>query len=223
MMSTRIDSVFPPSARDSVFARSARDSVFARSARESSEAGLAVPELLAAIDRGEAGALDRLMPLIYAQLRTLASRQLRRVGGTPTLSTTVLVHEAYERLAGRNSTPDGLSLNDERHLLRLCARVMHQILIDHARECVADKRGGVQTRVEYGVALAGENPEIAARLSEALTQLTRLDPELAELAELAWLAGLENAEVARVTGMHLRQVQRDLKRARAWLLDALMP
>jgi RNA polymerase sigma factor (TIGR02999 family) len=178
-----------------------------------------IPQLLAAIDRGDAGALDRLMPLIYAQLRTLASRQLRRVGSSPTLSTTLLVHEAYERLAGWGR----LSLSDERHLLRLCARVMHQVLIDHARECRAAKRGGVQLRVQYGVALAAEDPEIAARLSEALTQLTRLDPELAELAELAWLAGLENAEVARVTGMHLRQVQRDLKRARAWLLDALTP
>lgn len=127
------------------------------------EPPLAIPDLLAAIDRGEAGALDRLMPLIYAQLRTLASRQLRRIGGAPTLSTTVLVHEAYERLAARNTSGrEGLSISDERHLLRLCARVMHQVLIDHARVDIAEKRGGVQLRVEYGVALAAENPEIAA-------------------------------------------------------------
>jgi RNA polymerase sigma factor (TIGR02999 family) len=191
----------------------------------SSEPHMDISELLAAIERGEVGALNRLMPLIYAQLRSLASRQLRRVGASPTLSTKVLVHEAYERLAGRNSRRGGLNLSDERHLLRLCARVMHQVLIDHARESVAAKRGGVQVQVQvqYGTALASENPEITARLSEALTQLTRLDPELAELAELAWLAGLENAEVARVTGMHLRQVQRDLKRARAWVMDALTP
>lgn len=180
-----------------------------------------VTDLLRALRQQEPAALGRLMPLVYAELRQVASRQLRRLGRTPTVSTTVLVHEAYERLAQRAS----LSVDDERHLFRLCARVMRQIIIDHARERRAGKRGGaaaaIAVTLDAGLAIAGDDPEIAARVSAAIETLYSLDPELAELAELSWLAGLDNAEVARLTGLHLRQVQRDLKRARAWVLSAL--
>jgi RNA polymerase sigma factor (TIGR02999 family) len=178
-----------------------------------------VPDLLRALERREVDALDRLMPLVYSELRHLASRQLKRLGGTPTVSTTVLVHEAYERLAHRAT----LSVEDERHLFRLCARVMRQIVIDHARERRANKRGGGATALALDecLAFAGDDPEIAARVSEVLHQLSELDPALAELAELSWLAGLDNAELSRLTKMNLRQVQRDLKRARAWVLNAL--
>jgi len=178
-----------------------------------------VPDLLRALERSEGTALGRLMPLVYAELKYLASRQLKRLGGSATVSTTVLVHEAYERLAHRAT----LSVEDERHLFRLCARVMRQIVIDHARERRADKRGGgaPMLLLDDCLALAGDDPEIAARVSEALHQLSELDPALAELAELSWLAGLDNAEVARLTKMNLRQIQRDLKRARAWVLNAL--
>jgi RNA polymerase sigma factor (TIGR02999 family) len=174
---------------------------------------------LLALSRHEPDALDRLMPLVYAELHKLAHRQLKRLGGTPTVSTTVLVHEAYERLAQRAT----LSVDDERHLFRLCARVMRQIVIDHARERRAHKRGGGEAALtlDEAVAFAGDDPEVAARVSEVLNQLTELDPALAELAELAWLAGLDNAEIARLSGLNLRQVQRDLKRARAWVLNAL--
>ena len=177
--------------------------------------------LLRALSRGEGGALERVVPLVYAELRLLASRQLRRLGGTPTVSTTVLVHEAYERLAVHGS----LTIDDERHFFRLCARVMQQIIVDHARGRSAIKRGGDagMRQFDEDCAPASEDDlEMLARLSQALAQLTALDPALAEMAELAWLAGLDSGEISRLTGLHQRQVQRDLKRARAWVSSALL-
>ena len=83
------------------------------------------------------------MPLVYAELRRIASRQLRRLGGTPTISTTVLVHEVYERLVGHGR----MNIDDERHFFAICARVMHQVVVDHAREHAAVKRGGGRVAV----------------------------------------------------------------------------
>ncbi|MDZ4814487.1 MAG: ECF-type sigma factor [Pseudomonadota bacterium] len=180
-----------------------------------------VVSLLHALGRGEAGAFDRLIPLVYAELRQIASRQLRRLGGTPTVSTTVLVHEAYERLVGHGT----LSIEDERHFYALCGRVMRQIIIDHAREHIADKRGGGAIAVTLDESLGGssDNAELAARLAQALSQLAERDAPLAELAEMAWFAGLDTENIARLTGLHLRQIQRDLKRARAWIATAIAP
>jgi RNA polymerase sigma factor (TIGR02999 family) len=175
--------------------------------------------LLRAVTDGEAGALDRLIPLVYAELRQIASRQLRRLGGTPTVSTTVLVHEAYERLAAHRT----LSIDDERHFYALCGRVMRQIIIDHAREHIAEKRGGgaIAVTLDESVGGYGDDAELAARLAEALAQLGERDAALAELAEMAWFAGLDTENIARLTGLHLRHVQRDLKRARAWIATAI--
>lgn len=175
--------------------------------------------LLREVARGEPGALDRLIPLVYSQLRQIASRQLRRVGGSPTVSTTVLVHEAYERLAVHGP----LSIDDERHFYALCGRVMRQIIIDHARERVAEKRGGavIAITLDDGIGGTTNDVELAARLAEALEQLAERDAGLAELAEMAWFAGLDTENIARLTGGHLRQIQRDLKRARAWIATAI--
>ena len=187
--------------------------------------------MLRALTAGEADALARIMPLVYAQLREIASRQLRSLGASATLSTTVLVHEAYERLAGRQN----LALDDERHFYALCGRVMRQIVIDYARERDASKRGGGAFTLALTDMLpkggqdnesadaSAHDGELAVRLAQALSQFTELDPELAELAEMAWFAGLDNAQIARLSGRHLRQVQRDLQRARAWLAMALSP
>lgn len=180
-----------------------------------------ISPLLRALSNGEDGALDRLIPLVYAELRQIARRQLRRLGGTPTISTTVLVHEAYERMAG--SAP--LSIEDERHFYALCGRVMRQIIVDHARENIAEKRGGGAALITLNDVIEGCNggAELAARLAEALTQLAQRDAPLAELAEMAWFAGLDTENIARLSGLHLRQVQRDLKRARAWIATAISP
>lgn len=169
--------------------------------------------------RGAAPALDQWLPLVYDALRRLARKQLQRLGGTPTLNATALVHEVYERLARGK----GLSLDDERHFHRLCARVMRQIIIDHARERTSLKRGGAALTLAYLEAGEGGALEGALQVSEALAQLAELDPDLAETAELAWLAGLSGTEIARMKNQQARQVQRDLKRAKAWVMAATLP
>lgn len=177
--------------------------------------------LLRAVAGGQADALDELMPLVYAELRRIASRQLRRLGGTPTMSTTVLVHEVYERLVGHGR----MNIDDERHFFAICARVMHQVVVDHAREHAAVKRGRgrVAVTLEEVVLVADDEVELSARLAEALEQLSMRDAGLAELARLAWFAGLDTEHIARLTRSHVRQVQRDLKRARAWIVAAIEP
>lgn len=175
---------------------------------------------LRAAASGEAGALDQLLPLVYDELRLLARRQLQRLGGTPTLNATALVHEVYERL----SRQQALSLDDERHFYRLCARVMRQIVIDHARGRLSQKRGGGGLQLVWQEVADGTGAlDGALRVSEALSQLATLDPELADTAELAWLAGLSGADIARLKGLEVRQVQRDLKRAKAWVIAASLP
>lgn len=176
-------------------------------------------DCLHAAARGTPGALDQLLPLVYDELRVIARKQLQRLGGTPTLNATALVHEVYERLARQHA----LTLDDERHFYRLCARVMRQIVIDHARERASLKRGGAALTLSHQEANAGGALEGALQVSEALTQLAALDPELAETAELAWLAGLSGSDIARLKKQQVRQVQRDLQRAKAWVIAAVLP
>jgi DNA-directed RNA polymerase specialized sigma24 family protein len=97
--------------------------------------------------------------------------------------------------------------------------------VDHARERAAGKRDQRHWHflAAHDAPQAGDDPEVAARLSEALGGLAQRDPPLAELAELAWLAGMENDAIARLTGLHLRQVQRDLQRAKAWVIASMSP
>lgn len=177
--------------------------------------------LLRAVTDGDADALDQLIPLVYAELRRIASRQLHKLGGTPTVSTTVLVHEVYERLSSHGQ----MSVTNERHFFAICGQVMRQIIIDHARERGAVKRGRgrIAVAIDDARLIADDEAELSARYAQALAQLAEREAGLAELAELAWFAGLETDHIARLTGLHVRQIQRDLKRARAWITAAVEP
>lgn len=181
----------------------------------------AIARLLERHRLGDAAALNQLMTLVYDELRRVASRQLMLVGRTLTVSTTVLVHEAYERLAGHAQLP----LQDQHHFFALCARVMRQIVIDHLRERGASKRGSglIAVPLEDVEPAELEDASFIAGLVQALEQLADRDPALAQIADLAWFAGLETEAIARLTGRHVRQVQRDLARARAWVGAALAP
>lgn len=165
---------------------------------------------------GEArGALDAEFGAVYAELRRLAHRQLSR--GTPgaTLSTTVVVHEAYVKLAGGKLG----ELRGREHFLALAARAMRQILVDHARERKSLKRGGalVMTELEEGhLAVAALGEELLA-LDTALDRLDQLDPRLARLVEMRFFAGLSEVETAAVLGVTDRTVRRDWRKARAFL------
>jgi RNA polymerase sigma factor (TIGR02999 family) len=182
----------------------------------------AITELLRAHEAGERDALDRVVPLVYDELRRLARRHLRRGPAGYTLDTTGLVHEAYVKLAAS----DGLELKDRDHLMAVTARVMRQVLVDRARARMRRKRGGGHAAEELDEArLEAEDasPERLLDLDRALHRLRERDPQLARIFECRYFGGFEEAETARAVGVSLRTAQRGWMRARAWLRAELDP
>lgn len=174
-----------------------------------------VTDLLAAASRGEAGAVDQLLPLLYQELRALARNRLARERGDHTLTPTALVHEAYLRLVG-GSLP---ALRDRNHFLAIAAIAMRRVLVDHARGLARDKRGGGLARVSLadGVGTAAVEPAQLLELDLALTRLASMDPDMARVVELRWFGGLEVEEVASVLDLSPRTIARRWTQARAWL------
>ena len=163
---------------------------------------------------GDKAALDRLLPLVYAELRRIARKHLREERQNHTLQPTALVHEMYARLAGL-APPD---LRDRIHFLSVAAHVMRQILIDHARTKYAQKRGGRQEKVsieEFPHACI-EKPAIMVRIDDALNQLSRHDPRKAKLIEMRFFGGLTAEESACVLDLPVNVVRRELRIAQAW-------
>jgi RNA polymerase sigma factor (TIGR02999 family) len=168
----------------------------------------------------DGAALNHLLPQVYDELKRIAHRQLVRLRPGGTLSTTVLVHEMYERLAASRSVP----ASDRVHFFALCARAMRQVIIDHARQRDAAKRGGGAAVFELSDADLADaaQPDAIVALDQALLALEALDPRLVRVIELRLFAGLEPPQMADLLGVNLRTVQRDWQRARAWLATALM-
>lgn len=164
---------------------------------------------------GDKAALDRVLPLVYSELRRIARKHLRdeRVGHT--LQPTALVHEMYARLVGQ-TPPD---VRDRIHFLSVAAGVMRQILIDHARTKYAQKRGGRQEKLSLNEAQDAcmEKPAIMVRIDDALNELARHDPRKARLIEMRFFGGLTAEESAAVLGLPVNTVRRDLRVAQAWL------
>lgn len=168
---------------------------------------------------GARDTLDRVVPALYAELRTLARWRLRRSPGERSLNTTGLVHEAYLRLAGNS----GIAFQSEKHFLAIASRAMRNVLVDHARARAAVRRGG-------GVALDELHEESWAtevdldrvvELDEALTRLEQLDERQARLVEQRYFGGLTLEEIAAASDLSLATVKRDLRSARAWLAAEL--
>lgn len=178
-----------------------------------------ITRLLADLRTGERGALDRLFSLVYEELRVRAERELRRRTPGETLSTTVLVHELYIKLA--DATP--LAIGDRRHFFALAARAMRQIVVDHARRALAQKRGGGVRATTLDVpdlAPAVEPAEFLA-LDRALAELSELDERLARTVELRFFGGLSVEETAEMMEVSPRTVKRDWRKARAFLHRAM--
>ena len=165
---------------------------------------------------GDASALDRLMPLVYDELRRLAARQMRRERVNHTLQPTALVNEAYVQLLGQRRA----SWENRAHFFGAAAAVMRRLLVDHARRKRADKRGGgalnVSLRDAAGAADRGSEVDMVA-LDEALSELAALDPPLARLVEMRYFGGLSVEEAAGVLGCSPATVKRHWKTARIWL------
>lgn len=178
-----------------------------------------VTELLSAVRRGEAGAMNRLVPLVYDELRTAAHRQLagRRQGQT--LDTSDLIHETYLKLVDRSRA----DWRDRTHFLAASAVAMRHILVDSARRRAAAKRGGKAHRVPLRESMVGaerHTTEILA-VDQALSVLAAVDPKLARLVELRFFGGLSIEEIAELRGVSTRTILRDWRKARAFLYRAV--
>jgi RNA polymerase sigma factor (TIGR02999 family) len=171
--------------------------------------------LLAEVRDGSGAALERVMPLVYDELRRLAGAVFRNQPGDHTLQPTALVHEVFLKLAGSAA----LNFNDRQHFFRVAAQAMRQLLTDHARQARAQRRGGDRERILLDSAMAGragDDFDLVA-LDDALTRLTALDERQGRIVELRFLAGLSVEETAAVLGVAPRTVELDSRLARAWL------
>jgi RNA polymerase sigma factor (TIGR02999 family) len=170
--------------------------------------------LIAAARDGDKLAEARLFERVYSDLHRLAQRQLRAANGVPDHATS-LVHEVYLRLAH-----NGLALNDRRHFFAVASRAMRQIVVDHARNRLADKRGAGVEPVPLDSALevaANGHCEAVLQVDAALQRLTDVDPELAHFVELRFFGGLKFEELAEATGVSERTLKRAWTKARAFL------
>jgi|SRR5579872_5473684 len=180
---------------------------------------IGVTELLLDWNKGDQTALDRLMPLVYEELRGIARRHVGLEGGERTLQSTALVHEAYLRLVDQNR----VQWRNRAHFFAVAAQMIRRILVDAARERHAAKRGGPAPTLALD-----ESLQTAARqeidlvyLDEALDALAELDARQAKVIELRFFTGLSIAEASEALGISTATVQRDWVTAKAWLFDRL--
>src|SRR5258706_3069711 len=174
-----------------------------------------VTRLLGEIGRGDKGAMNRLMPLVYDELHRLARAYFRRERGEHTLQPTALVHEAYLRLVDQR-----MPVGNRGHFLALAATQMRRILLDYARKHRSARRGGPDGRkvlLEDTLAVSAEAPLDMLALDVALTRLAALDPAQAQMVELRVFGGLSIEETAEVLGTSPATVKRSWASARAFL------
>lgn len=181
-----------------------------------------VTGLLVRWSRGDPEALDRLMPVIYAECRRIAAQQLRKEHRDHTLDPTALVHELYLRLVDQRRA----SWANRTQFFGVAAQLMRRVLVDYARARQAHKRGGSATFVS--LAAAADTPDESRvadvlAIDEALERLAAFDPEQVRIIELRFFAGLTVEETAHVVGRSPRTVKREWRLAKAWLYRELRP
>jgi RNA polymerase sigma factor (TIGR02999 family) len=179
-----------------------------------------VTRLLSAIEQGDPKASEELLPLVYGELRRLASRRLAREKPGQTLQATALVHEAYLRLVGGQGGP---GWENRGHFLAAAAEAMRRILIDNARRKRAEKHGGRFERRDLDdveIEAPAPSDDLLA-LDVALTKLEAEDPVKAQLVKLRFFAGLTEEDAAIALGLSRASAQRSWRYAKAWLLVEL--
>jgi RNA polymerase sigma factor (TIGR02999 family) len=177
-----------------------------------------VTRLLQSARAGDPSAIERLVPLVYEDLRRLARRQLGHEYGQRTLNATALVHESYLKLGA-----GALTATDRAHFLAIAARAMRQVLVDHARDRNAAKRGGGQWEritLTDGAWMKDFDPNGVLALEEALAGL---EPRQRQVVECRFFGGMEEQEIATALGVSERTVHRDWMKARAWLYRYFYP
>lgn len=178
-----------------------------------------VTQLLLAWSNGDQDSAEKLVPLVYDELRQLAARYLARERPEHTLQPTALVHEAYLRLVDLRH----VQWQDRTHFFAIAAQAMRRLLVDHARKHRSAKRGGVDRRLsldEVGEVATARAPDLVA-LDDALTNLAEIDPTKASIVELRFFGGLSNQETAEVVGCSRSTVVRHWRMAKAWLHSEL--
>ena len=178
-----------------------------------------ITTLLRDFAAGNKAALDRLMPLLYPELRRLARGYMRNQRPAHTLQPTALVHEAYARLVKQNQQ----DYSSRAHFMGVAAHIMRQILIDHARTRNAEKRGGKVAKVPLDEAtdMAAERPSSMIAIDDALRELERTDPLKAQLVEMRFFGGMTAEDSAEVLKITVAQVRRQLRVGQAWLQRTL--
>lgn len=175
--------------------------------------------MLAAWNEGDAGALNRLVDLLYSKLRRIARQHLEPRRAGESLESAALANEAYLKLV----RADGIRCENRTHFLALCSQMMRRILVDHARRHLAAKRGGNALTVALDDALKtakARGIEVLA-LDEALDALARIDRRKSRVVELRYFGGLNIEETAEILGVSVDTVKRDWRMARAWLFARL--
>jgi RNA polymerase sigma factor (TIGR02999 family) len=187
----------------------------------SSPARADVTRVLVDWSGGDREAPNRLIPLVYEELRQLARQYLQRERDDHTLQATGLVHEAYLRLVDQGTA----TWQNRAHFFGVAAHVMRRILVDYARSHRADKRGGGWDKLELDEAMApsGERSVDLIALDDALKDLLALDPRQSQIVELRFFGGLTNEEVAEVLDISPRTVKREWRMAKAWLRREMQP
>ena len=174
-----------------------------------------ITKLLRTYADGGKSSFGELIPLVYRELKTIARVQLRRSGAAAHMQTTMLVHEAYEKLVkGQTQHP-----SDRRHFYAIASRAMRQIAVDTYRSEGAAKRGGgiaPATLLTNDIADLN-SPDALLHFDQVMQKLAAENEDLAEIVDLSCFAGLSNSEIADLTGSNVRTIQRKLARAQAWI------
>jgi len=178
-----------------------------------------VTQLLIQWSNGDKAALDKLMPLIYDQLRQLARHYMNRERAGHTLQTTALVNEAYLRLINRKQ----VHWQNRAHFFAIAAQLMRSILVDHARSHAYAKRGGGARKIALDEALAVSQQRAAdvVALDDALKRLAEIDQQQSRIVELKFFGGLTIEETAEVLGLSPATIKREWSTAKAWLYHEL--
>ncbi len=178
-----------------------------------------VTQLLMDAKSGNRNALDELLPLVYDELRRVASRQLASERKNHTLQATALVHEAYLRLIGQHS----VDWQNRLHFFSIAAEMMRRILVTHAIAKKAEKRGSGELTISLDdvVTLPNKKDVDLVSLDETLKELAKFDEQQARIVELKFFGGLTNEEIAEVSGISDSTVKREWRSAKAWLLSRM--
>lgn len=174
-----------------------------------------VTALLAAWRGGDDRALERLIPIVYSDLRRIAGRYMRSEPDGHTLQTTALVHEAYLRLIRQQEQ----TWENRAHFFGVAAQIMRNLLVDHARAAARAKRGGgvVEVRLDASSRVGMVDSEDLLALDDALRRLSELDPRASRIVELRYFVGLTHQEIAEVIQISEKTVKREWSTAKAWL------